>query len=178
MRHKVHVLWVAALAANAATPTEGARDLVRAAMLGELAILAAQVDSADHSSPAGQSEAVLGCMKKIRPAVLVDDLAPELDADLTPQEIDQAEQFFSGAVGERLIKLSVRDLRRKIDNKPQLPVMRSAQEAREIDAFLKTSAGTKLLVENGLSRASGGEKAQAHIREIVDKCVQSGGGKH
>ncbi len=174
-----NALWITvALAANEAMPTDGARNLVRATKLGELAILAAQIDLAGNSSSGAQSDPLLSCMRKIKPGTLVDDLAPELDAELTPQEIEQAEQFFSLAVGQRLINLGLRDLRRKIEKKPQLPVLRSMEEAREIDAFLETSAGTKLLVKGGLSRASVGEKAQAHIREVADKCVQGDSGKH
>ena len=173
-----NALWISvALAANEAMPTDGARNLVRATKLGELAILAAQIDLAGNSGSGAQSGPLLGCIRKVRPGTLVEDLAPELDAELTPQEIEQAEQFFSRAVGQRLVNLGLRDLRRRIEKKPQLRVLRSKEEAREIDAFLKTSAGTKLLVKEGLSRASFGEKARTHIREIANKCIQGDSGK-
>jgi hypothetical protein len=172
-------LWISVTwAANEPMPTEGARNLVRATKLGEFAILAAQMALADNPNPDAQSDPLPGCMRKIKPGLLVDDLAPELDAQLTPPEIEQAEQFFSQAVGQRLINLGLRDLRRKIEKKPQLPVLRSTQEAREIDAFVKTSAGTKLLTNAGLSRASFGEQARAHIREIANKCAHVKWGRH
>jgi hypothetical protein len=171
-----NALWIsAALSANRIMPTDGARNLVRTMKLGEVAILAAQVGLTNNSGPEEKNLPLLNCVRKIKVDSLVDDLAPEIDAALTPMEIQQAAQFFSSAVGQTLIDLGLRDLHRRINMQPESPVPRTRDEAREIDAFSKTSAGEKLLVKEVMSRPGVGEKARSHMREIVKECLEGDG---
>jgi len=168
-----NALWTSTtLAANGVMPTDGARRLVRTMKLGDVAILAAQVGLAHDSSSGAQNVVLLNCVRRIKAEALVDDLAPELDAALTPKEIEDAEEFFSQAAGQKIIDLGLRDLHRRIEKKSESPVRQTRDEAREIEAFAKTSAGEKLLVKEVLSRSTFSEKARAHMREIVNQCVQ------
>ena len=127
----------------------------------------------NNTNVAGQNGALLNCIRRIKAEELVDDLAPSVDAALTPKEIEQAEQFFSQGEGQKIIDLGLRDLHRRIAKKPESPVPQTRDEAGDIDAFSKTSAGKKLLVDEVLSRPNVGEKARRHMREIVSECVQS-----
>jgi hypothetical protein len=112
-------------------------------------------------------------VKRLDPAKLVDDLAPAVEAALTTEEIEQAQKFFSSPTGQRLVEIGVRNLEHSAGGNPGKPDrLRASEDIKMADAFVETSAGRKLLVDEILSAPSIGEKARSHMRQMVAECMQ------
>jgi len=153
--------------------SEDAQELVRAMKLSETAVLAARLGSERDANQKANNPVLLDCVKRLDPEKLVNDFAAAVETALTPAEIEQAHRFFSSPTGQRLVEIGVRNFQQSAGEKPDQPDrLRASEDINETDAFIRTSAGKKLLVDEVLSAPNIGEKARSHMRQMAAECTQ------
>jgi hypothetical protein len=142
--------------------------------LDRSALLGIRLAVEDGAREGKANPALVECAKKLDPASFVEFFAAEIQAVLTAPEIESAQLFYSSSAGQKSVEAGLQQVYRSAGlSPPGAALTFTAAEARENDAFARTSAGEKLIVKQVLGTPRVTSAVQSHIGKLLSTCLQN-----